>query len=213
MPTPIGHPLKRLLIWTFLPLPVLMLPVIRAALQPTYSWGLVGISGVGLAGDYLWLVLLTAWAWSTLYLGSRGARWPFHLLLLAWHGLLTAAATYQTLTAEGFYLEGTTWDIRINLAFLAPLLLGAGLLAAALWVRRDLRSQAYRQRAFLPNPHRGRYLLLAAVLLPVEAALLLGGAVHGPLDALAVGLIITQALLLFLALLPMDQPADTAAFS
>ena len=85
--------LVALLAWTSLTTLVFWLPLVRGAFDGTsYQWALGRLGGAGVGGDYWLPVLGSAFAIATLTLGWRGARPPFHWLLLAWHALLTAAA-------------------------------------------------------------------------------------------------------------------------
>ncbi len=202
--------LIALLVWTSVTTLVFWLPLVRGAFDGAgYQWALGSVGGTGVRGDY-WLPLLgSALAIVTIVLGWRGARQPFHWLLLAWHGLLTVAAVTLAVTdPEGFELRGDTLGISIPLALLGPLIFGLPLLAAVFWVRRDLRR--HREPGSLPWA-RTSTVLLAVLLgaLPVQFLLLRFGPPGSAADKVGVVVTVAQWLCLGPALRP-PGPRRTA---
>lgn len=146
-----------------------------------------------------------------LVLGWRGARQPFHWMLLAWHGLLTGAASWLAITdPHGFELRGDTLGITIPLALLGPLVFGAPFLAAVYWVQRDLRSR--RPQARVPWTRANTVVLgVLAGALPVQFILLRFGPPGSLADQAGVVMTIAQWLCLGLALRPFARRSAVAA--
>jgi hypothetical protein len=198
--------LRALLHWTALTTIIFWLPLVRSVFDgASYAWALGGaLGGRGLQGD-LWLPALgVTFALATLWLGWRGARPPFRWLLLGWHLLLGAGATYLAVKhGDQFTFRGDTLGIDVSLAVIGPLLFGGFALAAVLWVVRDLISG--RRPAAPPWTLANRYLLGGLVaLLPLQFVLFRFGEPNGRTDEIGVLVTIVQWLLLGLALRPWD---------
>src|SRR6185295_10849706 len=85
--------LRAILIWTAVTLIIVWLPFVRGLMDgDAYEWGneFFGkrFGGHGVRGDYWLLVIEAAFGIFLLYLGWRGARPPFHWLLLFWQILI-----------------------------------------------------------------------------------------------------------------------------
>lgn len=195
--------LRALLTWTALTTLVFWLPTVRGAFDgPSYQWALVGFGGRGLHGDYWFPVLGSALALATQILGWRGARPPFHVLLLGWHLLLAIGISYVAVAqAEEFRLRGDTLGIDVSLAWVGPLLFGIPAALACRWGWRDLRRRRHEP---VPPWCRRNTLWLAGLvlLLPAQFALLRPGPPRSIADQLGVLLTIVQWLLLGRALRP-----------
>ena len=156
--------------WTALFAGVLVwLPLVRGATQGTaYQWALGGgIGGRGIGGAYWALVLGGGFVSSLLYLGWRGARQPFHWLLLVFHVPLAAAVTYAAWTdPQGFRFEGATIGLDASLAVIGPVLFCSVASAAIVWVVRDLRARRSREmtRWAWTRAARVRLVLLLAIV-------------------------------------------------
>ena len=141
--------LKGLLIWTSLLTGLIAwLPFMRATIEgQAYKWVFGGgIGGRGTAGDYWLLVSAGLFSATLLYAGWRGARQPFHWLLLFLHGSLAVAVTYAAVRApEQLVFEGATWGIQFSFATIGPALFWGVFASAAFWVIRDVRQ--HRQRS------------------------------------------------------------------
>lgn len=197
--------LKAILFYIVLGTVFIWLPLNRGLLDgPTYEWGLVALGGAGLGGDYWVLPLLFLLNGSVLYLGWRGARRPFHWLLLL---LLLINAAQSTLLAvagpEDLVLQGDTLGAKFPIG---KALLTADLLFLALgilWVWRDLRSRSDRYP--IPWIRRNRRLLtIYFALIPVQFVLLRFGEPHGTTDQIGVVLTIAQLILLNAAWYPWN---------
>jgi len=198
--------LRLLLAWTALTTLVFWLPFIRTLMDgPTYEWGLAGLSGRRLQGDFWFPALGAALALSIRYFGWRGARLPFHALLLLWLVPLGALASWAALSEpEQFRFQGDTLGVDIPLAWAGPAIFGGMALLAVFWVVRNLRSGPRgSHREILPWTPTNRALTLALVgLLPVQFLLLRFGEPHGTTDQIGVILTIAQWLLVGFALKP-----------
>src|SRR5476649_1440652 len=104
--------LKGLLLWTALVTAVLTwLPMVRGLVEGSaYQWQFAeGIGGRGTGGSFLALPVAAALAFILLYLGWRGARQPFHCLLLIFHGALAALVFFAAAAHPGqLFFEGAT---------------------------------------------------------------------------------------------------------
>jgi hypothetical protein len=183
--------------WTALVTGVLVwLPLVRGATQGTaYQWVLAdGIGARGVSGDYWLLVLAAPLVFTILYLGWRGARLPFHALLLLLHVSLAAAVAYAASTnPEAFRFEGATIGVSFSLTQIGPLLFGTFALLSIVWVARDLRAR--RRRALAPwKWTRATRIRLALVLalLPVEVVLFRAGEIQSTGNVIGVALIFWQ---------------------
>lgn len=189
--------LKAILIWTALTGLIIYLPFIRGLMDGNaYRWGNafwgIQLSGSGIGGDYWVLPLQTAFVIAVLLLGWRGAKAPFHWLLLLWHLPFSVGVTSIALRfPDDFRFRGDTFGVDFSLAWVGPLLFGGFALLSVIWVARDLRRN--QPRAIAPL-QRSNCILLAITLslLPVQFFLLRFGEQHGPTDKIGVLLTMLQ---------------------
>ncbi|MFN2566606.1 MAG: hypothetical protein ABR499_16540 [Gemmatimonadaceae bacterium] len=199
--------LRALLVWTSIVFLAAWLPLVRGAFDgPSYEWGTsywgVPFSGAGVGGDYWLPVLKTALGLAILWLGWRGARPPFHWLLLAWNVVLTSDALYIAATRPGsLRFRGDTLGVDVSLAWVAPLLTGVFLALAVVWVVRDRRQKDTRSAPRWTRANTAWSVALLA-LLPIQFALLRFGPPNGAADKAGVLLTIAQWLLVGVALKP-----------
>jgi len=189
--------LKAILIWTMITAILVWLPLIRGLMDgETYQWGSalwgIQLGGRGVGGDYWLLPLQAGFVIWLLYLGWRGAKRPFHWLLLLWHLPLSIGVTSVALRfPDDFRFRGDTFGVDVSLAWVGPLLFGGFALLSLIWVARDLRRN--QPRAIMPLQHANRILLtLMLSLLPVQFALLRFGEPHGTTDKIGVLLTMLQ---------------------
>ena len=206
--------LKVILIWTMLTLIFVWLPLVRGVMDgDSYEWGNsfwgVEIGGRGIHGQYWVLVLQGLFGIALLYLGWRGAKQPFHWLLLIWHLSLASQATYNSLSSpEDYRLKGDTMGIDVSLAWVGPLFFGGFALLSIVWVVRDLKRK--RESFWLRWSRANRVLLLIAIgLLPIQFLLLRYGLPQSPRDQLGVVLTMLQWVLINLALYPWGHHVRT----
>jgi hypothetical protein len=193
--------LRIILGWTAVTMVFVWLPLIRGPMDgPSYLWGTsywgLSVGGSGVSGDYWLLVVQGLVGLSILAIGWRGARPPFHLLLLLWHGVLGSSAVYAALrNPDQYRFRGDTLGIDVSLAWAGPLFFGGFFVLAVLWTLRDRRR---RERRIVPPWTRANTSWLAVLLamLPVQFVLLRFGEVHGLTDRIGVLLTIAQCLLL-----------------
>jgi hypothetical protein len=196
--------LSALMIWSAVTFLIFWLPAVRGLLDgASYEWaGLFGFRGAGVAGDYWFPVFASALAVTFLVLGWRGARPPFALLLLGWHGFLALGATRIALTRpDDFRFQGDTLGVDFSLVWLGPLLFGGFFLLALIWVARQRRRT---EPVNVPGWNARNWLLagIAVGLLPVQFGLLRSGLPHGTTDQLGVLLTIVQWALINAAVYP-----------
>lgn len=180
--------------WTALVAGILVwLPLIRGATQgDPYRWALApGIGGRGIGGDYWVLVPAAAFVLSLLYLGWRGARQPFHWLLLAFHVPLAVAVTYAArIDPQGFRFQGATAGIDVSLAVIGPLLFCGIAGTAVIWVLRDLRARRSQESAPWVWTRAARIrLLLVVVIVPIEVALFRSGGIQSVQNMIGIALV------------------------
>lgn len=189
--------LKAILIWTAITGLMIYLPFIRGLMDGSdYRWGNafwgIQLNGSGVGGDYWVLPLQTALVIAVLLLGWRGAKAPFHWLLLLWHLPFSIGVTSTALRfPDDFRFRGDTMGVDFSLAWLGPLLFGGFALLSLIWVTRDLRRNQPREITPL---RRANHILLAIMLalLPVQFFLLRFGEQHGPNDKIGVLLTMLQ---------------------
>jgi hypothetical protein len=199
--------LRAILIWTTVTFIIVWLPFVRGLMDgDSYQWGYEffgkQFGGRGVHGDYWMLVIEATFGILLLYLGWRGARPPFHWLLLFWQILMAAQACYNSFTSpEDYRLKGDTLGIDVSLAWVGPVLFGGFALLSLLWVVRDLRT---RPQKIAPQWNRtnSMILLIVLILLPIQFVLLRFGEQHGQNDQIGVLLTVTQWILISCALFP-----------
>jgi hypothetical protein len=180
--------------WTALISGILVwLPLVRGATQGnSYQWVLAsGIGGRGTGGAYWMLVPGAAFVLSLLYLGWRGARRPFHWLLLVFHVPLAVVVTYAAwIDPQDFRFEGATAGVDVSLAVIGPVLFCGVAGAAIIWVLRDLRARRSRESAQWVWTRAARVrLLLLVVLVPIEVVLFRSGGIQSIQNMVGVGLV------------------------
>ena len=196
--------LKVILILTSLTMLTMWLPFIRGVMDgPSYQWGqsLFGINfgGRGVGGEYWLLVLEAIVAVPLICLGWRGARPPFHWLLLLWVVPSVFNAFYNAIKfPEDYRFKGDTLGVDVNLVWVAPLFWSVLALLSIVWVVSDFKRRRVHETIAWT---RKNSILLAIVLLllPVQFALLRFGEQHGTNDQIGVVLTMGQWLLLNLA--------------
>ena len=196
----VAGPLRAaLLIWsaiTFLPA---WLITIRGLFDgESYGWGVSSrIKGRGIGGYYPIAPVTAANGLTLLALGWRDAGRPFHLMLAAWHGPLSVAATVASRrNREALRVQGDTLGIDFSLADVAPALLGGVAVGAAALAAVEQNSEAQSWRR---TPDR-RLLGLAAAIVPAQFVLLCAGEQNGLTDKLGVLLTIAQWIVISLGL-------------
>jgi len=207
--------LRAILIWTAVTLIIVWLPFVRGLMDgDAYEWGneFFGkrFGGHGVRGDYWLLVIEAAFGIFLLYLGWRGARPPFHWLLLFWQILIAAQACYNSFSApEDYRFQGDTLGVDVSLAWVGPVLFGGFALLSILWVVRDRQT---RHEKTLPKWSRTNSVFLWIVLglLPVQFALLRFGEQHGTRDQAGVILTMLQWILISCALFPWSRSERAA---
>lgn len=205
--------LRFLLAWTgFIGLFV-WLPLVRGLMDGlSYEWGLIPglVYGRGLEGAYWVLLLLAACLLSILWLGWRGARQPFHWLLLLWHVPMGAAGLYMSLTIPDLTFRGDTLGVEFPLGWLFALILGAPALMSVWWVVRDRRTRRVRVTPTWGTTSKA-LLGLVTLCLPVQFWLLRGGEPGSASDQAGVILTMAQWVLLNLGLVPWQSRAGARA--
>ena len=188
-------PLRLVILWwTALVAGILVwLPLVRGATQgDPYKWVLApGIGGRGIGGHYWVLVPGVAFVVSLLYLGWRGARQPFHWLLLAFHVPLAVAVTYAAWTSpQGLRFEGTTAGVDVPLAVIGPVLFCGVAGAAIIWVLRDLRTGRQRESPPWQWTRAARVrLALLIVIVPIEVVLFRSGGIQSVQNMIGVAFV------------------------
>jgi hypothetical protein len=198
------HPeqlLKVVLIFTAVTMLAVWLPLIRGVMDgPSYEWGTSFLGkdfgGKGIRGDYWFVVLQAILCLATVYFGWRGARQPFHWLLMIWIVPSLISAIYNAIKFPDEYrLRGDTMGLDISLAWIAPGFWLILFLSGLAWMVNDLRKGMEK-----PMPSWTRRntisIILAFALLPVQFFLLRSGGGTDSKDQIGVVLTIAQWVLL-----------------
>jgi hypothetical protein len=206
--------LKAILIYDALIMIMVWLPLVRGLFDgPSYQWGWSStIGGRGLSGYYWLLVVATIYGVTLLYTGWRGARKPFHWLLLVWHvvGVLQAVSIANS---GGFRFRGDTLGTDFSLGIVVLPLELTFFSLALFWIVRDLRS-GRRSESPRWSKLNQRMLLTALSIVPVQFSLLRYGELTSIYDQVGVVLTLMQWVILNLALYPWDsQPGKSMSAS
>ena len=119
--------LRALLVWTTsLTTLVFWLPALRGAFDGrSYEWGLGGLRGAGLSGDYWFPVAVAAFACWLVTCGWRRPRRSFHWLFVAWHAALAIGVlALAVIMGRDFTLQGDTLGMSVPLWWVGPTLFG-----------------------------------------------------------------------------------------
>jgi hypothetical protein len=114
---------KIVLVWSSLTTLIFWLPAIRGPFDgPSYEWGLMGLGGRGVRGDY-WVPALGAIAATAVIAGAwRGYRSAMTMLAV-WHIALAASVTAFVMSSdEGIRLRGDTLGLDVSLTWMGPIL-------------------------------------------------------------------------------------------
>ncbi len=208
--------LVAILSWTAVVTGVLFwLPFVRCIMEgDDYRWALSpSIRGRGVRGDFWLLIAGVVFALVVLYLGRRGARQPFHWLLLGFQVaaaavVIRAAATHP----EQLRFEGATFGIDVSLVVVAPAIFALFALLSVYWVWRDLHANDRSDVA--PGWSRASKvrLALAILLLPAEF-ILLRAPFGSAAEMVGVGLIFWQWILINRAMNPPKADRSGAVVS
>jgi hypothetical protein len=203
--------LRGLLAWTALTTVVFWLPTVRGLFDgSSYVWGLGPFEGAGTGGAYWLPVVGSAFALALQWLGWRGARFPFHAMLIGWHLLLFVLVVRAARSApEDFRLQGDSLGLDVSLVVAAPLLFATSTILSAVWAWRNHRG--VDRGPVLPWIRRNtQWVLALLLLLPVQLVLLRIGSPGSVEDALGVVLTILQWMLVGFALRPYPPPGPSA---
>lgn len=189
--------LKVVLILTAIPMILVWLPLIRGLMDgTTYQWGhsFLGFqyNGQGIYGFYWLLILQAVFCVALVNSGWRGARQPFHWLLLIWNIAYAVDAVYNSLKfPENYRFHGDTLGVDVSLAWAGPLYFGGLALLSLVWVARDF-AQKQSPEVIAWNRRNSALLIVAVALLPAQFFLLKFGEPHGTTDQLGVILTMLQ---------------------
>jgi hypothetical protein len=203
--------LRVIMIWTMVTTILVWLPFVRGLIDgDSYQWGTMFwgkyFGGYGIQGDYWLLFLQVVFLSILLRLGWRGAKQPFHWLLLLWHVPIGLQAFYSSFTSpEDYRFQGNSLGVDISLAWVGPVLFGGVALLSFFWVMRDLRRDRGKVEVEWANANR-IIGLIAVLLLPIQIVLLTSGEPHGAGDQAGVIVTIVQWILINLALVPFAVP-------
>jgi len=188
--------------WTITTTVFAWLPLVRILGKPEgYQWGLFGLRGSGTDGPYWIFIVLTLYALTMLFTGSRGPRWVFYPLLLLWHLALTGAVVIgSVLGGGGAAWEGQGLHFSFPLAAVAiPFVLFTG--ATIVWTILDIRLGG----APAPAPWTAtntRKLLIGLTLLPLALLLFRAGTNYDWVTASAIIVAVSHWILLAISFEP-----------
>lgn len=183
------------LTWTVLTTTFFWTSTMRVLFKPEISsWSIFYFKGKGFEGAFWILPLVVILALFMFYLEGRGRLRPlFHVLLLAWHSLITGVIIYGSLQPGGEISFGT-WGLSVSFIWLVVPFLIFFLLAIALVIQENktaLEIPAFQWSVINTTP------LIIALALTVLAVLFFRlGTGFNYLVKIAVGITIVQWILL-----------------
>jgi hypothetical protein len=169
---------------------VFWLAAVRGAFDgPSYQWGLFGLGGRGVSGDYWFPLVVVIGALAVLAGGWRCRRWAF-AVLAAWSVLVfvTVLAVVASNPAEVRF-RGDTLGIDVSLTWIGPLLFGAGAVVSLVAAWRQYR---HPRNVTAWNTRNSRWGVLLAAVLPFQFALLRFGSAESLSDQVGVVVTIVQ---------------------
>lgn len=175
------------------------LAVYRSTMQPDYHWALLVIDGTGKGGDYINILILFIWAWSTFLLLNWFKRKWYYLLPI----LLAGVCFYYTLKTyitgnDDMTFNGDALNIHINMGFVMVLVCFIALVATLYWSYLD--NKEFKKLGLELSSKRLSVLIIIGITL---TPLILYSFSHGDgknhitSDKIAVILTILQGLLFF----------------
>ncbi|MFC5529520.1 hypothetical protein [Cohnella yongneupensis] len=179
------------------------LPVTRGLFDgSSYTWsGWMGIGGTGIDGQYWLLLMFTALMTSVVFLGWRGARKPFHWLLMIWFILLVTESGSWFFSPESVHLQGDTLGTDLSLSKVIFPFDVLFLTLSCVWISRDIRSKREPQPPAWNRVNR-MLLILFFSILPMQFILLGFFDSNILFDQIGVILTILQWILLNLSFYP-----------
>ncbi len=107
------------LVWTVLTTTFFWTSTMRILFKPEISsWSIFNLSGKGFIGEFWLLLFIIFFALFLFFIEGRGKlRSLYHILLLAWHFLITAVVIYGSLQPE-MEISFGTWGISISIIWL-----------------------------------------------------------------------------------------------
>lgn len=180
---------------------------IRAPMQgQRFSWDYAGLGGQGAAGGYGIIVFLTVIGLIILTLGWRAPHRFFRWAVMVWALLLFLSSVAIVLSDPGIVVTAETLGLELPYAWTLLPLDAIYVAITFIWFlreRQDLK-QRPRPKPVLPKWTRFNtiFLILAALLLPLEYVLFNTGELHGTADQAAVALTFVQYILINISLFP-----------
>jgi hypothetical protein len=187
MPDPIARTVIGLFTLTTV---AFWLPAVRGAFDgPSYQWGLFGLSGQGVSGDYWFPVVASFGALAVLAGAWRCRRWAF-VVLAAWSVVVfVAVLAAVTSNPGGFRFRGDTLGIDVSLAWIGPLLFGLGAILSLVAAWRQFRHSP----AVAPwNRRNMQWAVVLMAALPFQFVLLRFGSPGSLSDQIGVLVTIVQ---------------------
>lgn len=182
------------LFWFTLTTVIFWLPTVRGAFDgDSYVWGLLGLGGRGVGGDYLFPVLASLFSIAVIAAGWRQRTWAYAIIAV-WSVLMLVAATVAVAIRGGdIRFRGDTLGVNVSLAWLGPFVFGLAVIVSGLAYLRAYRQPAREVHRW--SPVNRRWLATLVTLLPIQFVLLRFGDPASVLDQ--IGVIITMMQWLF----------------
>ena len=178
------------------------------------SFGFASLRGNGMMGDFPILVLLSSYIISMIFLGWRGARLPFHIMLVVWCVVEFATATVSAIqNPDAYRFRGDSFGIDISLALVGPTIWALLLTISVIWVITNCVSKQNEKKTPRWNRTNSTILIVAALFLPVQFLLFQSGEQHGLTDRIALILTIIQWILINFAMMPWNGRQQNTALS
>ena len=155
--------LQTVLELTFVPVAGISIFALNAIVDPNTPWSIGILSGPGFSLDLIFVLAFVTSGWVLLFLGWRGAKTIFKLLLVIWHLALSIVSFLLVIGPGDLIMKGEAIGFTISYEIIGPVYALATLILAIWWTVGDFRGGTI-ERSVSPFQKRNRIAFLAGII-------------------------------------------------